>query len=301
MAFEFVEPTNETTTAPAAEENKEVTNDVTGTDAGNTGTDVQDDADDKGTENAGGADSGQPSGEGTGEPDGEPKPDDSKADEEARYFFGEHEVTIEVPDDVTEALKEKGIDAMQVARELYGEGGKFELSDETKQKLYDAFGKFAVDAYLSGLKAQNETFFLREETAAKEAEAANAQRYTDIAKEVGGDEGWSRLEEWALESLSDDELTAFNAVMQSGNQYLQAYAVRELESRRKAAQGDDKPNLIEPTAPSGGGDDNSPLTREQYIRELATLGQRFGKDRKAAAEYQAKLDARRRAGMARGL
>ncbi|AAP48770.1 scaffolding protein [Salmonella phage SP6] len=300
MAFEFVEPTNETTAAPAAEENKEVTNDVAGVDAGNTGIDVQNGADDQGNEDTGGEAVGQPSGEGDGEPDGKPKPDGS-TDEEARYFFGEHEVIIEVPDDVTEALKEKGIDAMQVARELYGEGGRFELSEETKQKLYDAFGKFAVDAYLSGLKAQNETFFLREETAAKEAEAANAQRYTDIAKEVGGDEGWSRLEEWALDTLSDEELEAFNAVMQSGNQYLQQYAVRELEGRRKAAQGDDKPNLIEPTATAAASEDNAPLSREQYIREIAQLGQKYGRDRKGMAEAQARLDARRRAGMARGL
>ncbi|HAE0645025.1 TPA_asm: scaffolding protein [Salmonella enterica subsp. enterica serovar Enteritidis] len=300
MAFEFVEPTNETTAAPAAEENKEVTNAVASTDAGDTGADVQNGTDNQGTENTGGGAAGQPSGEGDGEPNGESKPDGA-TDEEARYFFGGHEVTIEVPDDVTEALKEKGIDAMQVARELYGEGGKFELSEETKQKLYDAFGKFAVDAYLSGLKAQNETFFLREETAAKEAEAANAQRYTDIAKEVGGDDGWSRLEEWALDTLSDEELEAFNAVMQSGNQYLQQYAVRELEGRRKAAQGDDKPNLIEPTATAATSEDNAPLSREQYIREIAQLGQKYGRDRKGMAEAQARLDARRRAGMARGL
>lgn len=101
--------------------------------------------------------------------------------------------------------------------------------------------------------------------------------------------------------LSDDELTAFNEVMASGSQYLQQYAVRELESRRKAAQGDDKPNLIEPSAPSAASEDNGPLSREQYLREMMTLSSRFGADKKAAAEYQAKLDARRRAGMARGL
>lgn len=301
MSFSFNEPT---TTHPTAESSvaatEEVTTDATTDVSTDTGIDVQDgNAGAQRTEDTRGEDSGQPSEEGE---KGEPKPDDTKTDtEEVQYFFGEHEVTIEIPQDVTDSLKEKGIDAKQVAKELYAKEGKFELSDETKQKLYDAFGKFAVDAYLSGLKAQNEAFFLKEANAAKEAEAANAQRFTDISKEVGGEDGWARLEEWALETLSDDELTAFNAVMESGNQYLQQYAVRELEGRRKAAQGDDKPNLIEPSqaAPSGG--DNSPLSRDQYIREIAKLGERFGRDRKGMAEAQARLDARRRAGMAKGL
>lgn len=300
MAFEFVEPTTDTTQDTTVE-TKEVPDDAAAANADNPITDVPDDGAGIGTEDAGREAAGAPSGEGDGEPDGEPKPDDSALTEEPRYFFGEHEVTIEIPDDVTEALKEKGLDAAKVAAELYGEGGKFELSDETKQKLYDAFGKFAVDAYLSGLKAQNETFFLREENAAKEMEAANAQRFTDISKEVGGEEGWTRLEEWALETLSDDELTAFNAVMQSGNQYLQQYAVRELESRRKSAQGDDKPVLIEPTGSAAPTESNAPLSRDQYIREIAQLGQKYGRDRKAMAEAQARLDARRRAGMARGI
>lgn len=305
MSFSFTEPS---TTHPTAEENpvetKEVTTDAATTDVpADAGTAVQDDnAGAQPPEDAGGEASGQHSEEGdNGGENGEPKPDDTATDtEEVQYFFGEHEVTVDIPQDVTDSLKEKGIDAKQVAKELYSKDGKFELSDATKQKLYDAFGKFAVDAYLSGLKAQNEAFFLKEANAAKELEAANTQRFSDVSKEVGGEEGWSRLEEWALEALSDDELTAFNAVMESGNQYLQQYAVRELESRRKSAHGDDKPNLIEPSAPAAS-EDNGPLSREQYLREMMTLSSRFGTDKKAAADYQAKLDARRRAGMARGL
>lgn len=300
MGFSFNEPTTtHPTTEPSVEATEEVQTDAAGTvtDPDNAGTDVQGDANANSPSDTGGEDSSKPNEEGKGE---QAQEVESSADD-AVFFYGDHEVEIEIPQDVSDTLKEKGIDAMQICRELYGEGGKFELSDETKQKLYDAFGKFAVDAYLSGLKAQNDLYFMNEANAAKEREAADAQRFTDISKEVGGEDGWARLEEWALETLSDDELTAFNAVMESGNQYLQQYAVRELEGRRKAAQGDDKPNLIEPSqaAPSGG--DNSPLSRDQYIREIAKLGERFGRDRKGMAEAQARLDARRRAGMAKGL
>lgn len=300
MAFSFTEPTTTHPTSDAApEETQEATTDVTtDTDTVDTNADVQSDT---GDTDAGGAGGEDPKGE---TQEGEGKDEDKPAEssqEEVSYFFGGEEVTIEVPQEVEEELKAKGLDAYAIAAELYAKDGDFSLSEETKQKLYDAFGKFAVDAYLSGLKAQNEAFMLRSENESKEREAADVQRFTDISKECGGEEGWNRLEEWALESLSDDELTAFNAVMQSGNQYLQMYAVRELEARRKAAQGDDEVTLVQPSAPAVDASDNSPLSAQEYIREISQLSQRFGRDRKAAAEAQAKLDARRRAGMAKGL
>ena len=300
MAFSFTEPTTTHPTSDAApEETQEATTDVTtDTDTVDTNADVQSDTGDTDAGDAGGED---PKGE---TQEGEGKEEDKPAEssqEEVSYFFGGEEVTIEVPQEVEEELKAKGLDAYAIAAELYAKDGDFSLSEETKQKLYDAFGKFAVDAYLSGLKAQNEAFMLRSENEAKEREAADVQRFTDISKECGGEEGWNRLEEWALEALSDDELTAFNAVMQSGNQYLQMYAVRELVARRKAAQGDDEVTLVQPSAPAVDASDNSPLSAQEYIREISQLSQRFGRDRKAAAEAQAKLDARRRAGMAKGL
>lgn len=300
MAFSFTEPTTTHPTSDTApEETQEATTDVTtDTDTVDTNADVQSDTGDTDTGDAGGEDPKGETQEGEGKE--EDKPTES-SQEEVSYFFGGEEVTIEVPQEVEEELKAKGLDAYAIAAELYAKDGDFSLSEETKQKLYDAFGKFAVDAYLSGLKAQNEVFMLRSENEAKEREAADVQRFTDISKECGGEEGWNRLEEWALEFLSDDELTAFNAVMQSGNQYLQMYAVRELEARRKAAQGDDEVTLVQPSAPAVDASDNSPLSAQEYIREISQLSQRFGRDRKAAAEAQAKLDARRRAGMAKGL
>lgn len=301
MSFSFNEPT---ATHPTTEQTTEVDIHVTDTNTGadNNDTGVQDDASNVATENAGTEDSGVVPEEGkpTDQPDGESKPDGS-GPVEAEFYFGDTQVEIKIDDEVDAALKEKGLDAMAIAKELYSKEGKFDLSEDTKGKLYEAFGKFAVDAYLNGLKAQNEAWMQREATAIKEAEQANTQRFEDVAKECGGEEGWGKLEAWALEHLSDDELAAFNAVMESGNQYLQMYAVRELEGRRKSMQGDDKPNLIEPSQAAAPSEDNSPLSRDQYIREVAKLGSIFGKDRKGAAEAQAKLDARRRAGMAKGL
>lgn len=303
MSFSFNEPTStHPTTESTVEKPEENLNADASTDADSAGAVTQGSSADAGTENPGGEDTGVAPDEGksTDQPDGRSQPDDADL-VEADFFFGDTQVEIVIDDELSASLKEKGLDAMAIAKELYSKDGKFELSEDTKGKLYEAFGKFAVDAYLSGLKAQNEAWLHREAAAVKEAEQANVQRFEDVSKECGGEEGWSKLEEWALEHLSDGELEAFNAVMESGNQYLQMYAVRELEGRRKSMQGDDRPTLIEPSQAAAPSEDNSPLSRDQYIREVAKLGSIFGRDRKGAAEAQAKLDARRRAGMAKGL
>lgn len=220
---------------------------------------------------------------------------------EISYYFGGEQVEVEIAQDVTDALKEHGLDAAAVAAELYANEGDFKLSEDTMGKLYAAFGKFSVDAYLSGLKSQNEMFSMREANSAREMEAANTQRFTDISKECGGDAGWAALEAFALEHISDDELAAFNGVMESGNAFLQAYAVRELEGRRKAMMGDAKADLIEPTGSAAAQQENGPLNAADYQKELMKIGSTYGRDKRGAAEAQARLDARRRAGMAAGL
>lgn len=247
---------------------------------------------------------GSPS-EGEGKPEGSddgavtPTEEGSGEGDEVSFYWGDQAVDIEIADDVSAALQEKGLDAMAIAKELYAKDGSFNLSDETKQKLYDAFGKFSVDAYLSGLKAQNEMFVLNQTRDAERMEQANTERYQAISQEIGGEEGWGRLEAFALETLSDEELTAFNEVMNSGNQYLQAYAVRELESRRVKAQGDDKVTLIPGNAAVAS--EGGPLSRQEYQVELARIASEFKHDKAAHARAEAALDARRRAGLAKGL
>lgn len=241
-------------------------------------------------------------GEGDSDPDGEPKPDDAEATQEVgELYFGDQAVEIDIPQDVTDALKEHGLDAVAIANELYAKGGDFKLSPETKEKLDGIYGKFAVDSYLAGLKAQNEGFLHQSQRDAEAAERANTERFDVVSKEVGGAEGWAGMERFALETLSDDELTAFNAVMESGNQYLQMYAVRELESRRKAAQGDDKVTLVDATSAGSSDNDNAPMSGADYVRAIAQLGHKYGNDRVARANAERALDARRTAGMKAGL
>lgn len=297
MGYEITEPTD-TTTSQENTTDVTSTNDKPGTETGSdTPAADNPDATGLGTE---GTPKATDAGESTTTEGSEAADlDKTEGEDNPSFYWGDEQVEITIDDEVDVAMKEKGLDAMAIAKELYAKDGGFNLSDETKEKLYAAFGKFSVDAYLSGLKAQNEMFILNGQRDAEKAEQANAERYTQVAKEIGGDEGWSRLEAFALETLSDDELAAFNEVMTSGSQYLQAYAVRELESRRTKAQGDDKVTLIPGNAATESG--KGPLNRQDYLAEISKLSQTYRGDKEGYAKASAALDARRRAGMAAGL
>ncbi|MGL5456730.1 MAG: hypothetical protein ACRDB3_17815 [Citrobacter telavivensis] len=308
MSFSFTEPTathpvTETTVEETQTTVEETTND-TSTDSNGGGSDADKPGDgaEHGDEDAGGND---PDGEGkTEETTEEEVPPGDKPEQdtsEVSHFFGGEEVSIEVDPSHREAFESKGLDIDKLAAELYAKDGEFKLSDESYKACCDAFGKFAIDALISGLKAQNEQAISGWKHEAEARVRADEERFTGLCADIGGAEGWTRLEEFALETLSDTELAAFNEVMASGNQYLQQYAVRELEGRRKGAQGDDSVNLIEGNAMPAGSSDTAPLNARDYIKATAELGSKFPHDKAGYAKAQAALDARRRAGQAAGL
>lgn len=220
---------------------------------------------------------------------------------EAEYYFGDELVSIEVQPDHREAFEAKGLDIDALAAELYSKDGGFALSKESYDKCCEAFGKFAIDAFISGLKAQNEQAVAGWKHEAEARVRADEERFSGLCADLGGEEGWNRLEEYALTTLTDDELAGFNEVMASGNQYLQKYAVKELEGRRKATHGDDAVALIEGNATPAGSSDTAPLNARDYIKATAELGSKYQHDKVGYAKAQAALDARRRAGLASGL
>lgn len=300
MSFSFTEPTS---THPNTTEASDAAPVIAASDAAVDNPDVVPPVDNSEVPPDAGAETSQDEpGEGGDDPNGESKSDDTEAAPElGELYFGDDAVEIDIPQDVTDALKEHGLDAVAVANELYAKGGEFKLSAETREKLDKLFGKFAVDAYLGGLKAQNEGFMHKLQRDSEAAEQANTERFDVVSQEVGGKEGWDSLERFALDTLSDDELAAFNAVMGSGNQYLQMYAVRELEGRRKTTQGDDRVTLVDATSASSSSNDNGPLSGPDYMRAIAQLGQKYGNDKVARAAAEKSLDARRTAGMKAGL
>jgi len=237
----------------------------------------------------------------TEEPKGEePKPDSTEGEEtEGEFYFNGQQVQIEVPEDLKTSLSDAGVDVDKVVGELYGKDSDFTLSDETRAPLDEKFGKPLVDTFLSAIKSQNESVIKGAEEAKAAAEQANKQAVEWSNELVGGEETWNALESWAEANLDDAQIESFNKAMESGDKYLQELAIKDLHSKYQNSEGDTDASLIsgDSAANEGAG---APLTAQDYIAEMTSPEFRAlkGHDK---AKAQAQLDARRRAGMKKGI
>lgn len=218
-------------------------------------------------------------------------------------FFGGESVSVEVPDDIQAAFTEKGLDAQAVVAELFAKDGDFSLSEETRSKLDEAFGKPLVDAYLNLYKGQN-NMALKQFKADAEAEQATITANTASFNElVGGDEGWDKLAAWAGDNLSDAELESFNVVMAlDGKSFAAQRLVTEaLVARYQAANKAEESDVIKLLTDTGGAADApssdlpSKLSRQEFQALLGT--EKYKKD----PAYAAAIDNIRRASAAKGL
>lgn len=235
---------------------------------------------------------GNPSGE-------ESSQEDQPGTEEVELFYGEDSVTIDIPEDISAELESKGLNAKDLANELYRKGGDFSLSKETREKLEGIYGKFAVDAYLSSLKVQNDAFIKGNADALVAKEQADTERFTAISGLIGGEEGWNALSAWGNENLSDQEIDDLNAVMSSGNESLQRYAIQMLANQRSQAEGDPEAVLIQGQAPQER--EGGPLSAQAYRDAEAEARKTFRGNNAGYQQAISKLDARRRSGMQKGL
>ncbi|UOW66391.1 scaffolding protein [Aeromonas phage vB_AspA_Tola] len=170
-------------------------------------------------------------------------------DETSGMFWGDLAVEVSVPDEINAAFAEKGIDGQAILGELFAKDGKFELKEDTKAKLYDAFGKSLVDGYLNLYKGQNEmavSQYKAEYDSQQATLASNAKEFSELIP----DDQWGELDSWCAEALPEQELAAFNAVMSLPAEHWMAQktVLQALMSKRQAAlaesQGDGSVNLL---------------------------------------------------------
>jgi len=228
-----------------------------------------------------------------------PSTEEPPVTEEVELFYGAESVNITIPDDLSAELESKGLNATELANELYRKDGGFKLSDETRGKLDAAYGKFAVDAFLGSLKTQNDAFLQSGKDEAAAREKADSDRFASLTEPFGGEEGWNALSSWGNENLSEEQINDLNQVMASGHEGVQRYALQMLANQKRAAEGDPEAVLIQGNAPetaSGGA-----LSADQYRTEMAEARKAHRQDPRGFAQAQEKLDARRRAGQAKGL
>jgi len=131
-----------------------------------------------------------------------------------------------------QAVEAIGQDAFEAMQQEYVEKGK--LSEETFKSL-EAKGipKAMVESYIEGRKAVAE------------------MQTQMIYNEVGGQDEYGSLIEWAAQNLEPDEIEIFNGEVQSGNVTRAKVAVRNLAGRRAVA--DKTVRRVEgKSAPAGG-------------------------------------------------
>lgn len=123
-----------------------------------------------------------------------------------------------------ETVNKAGLDWDALNSE-YAEHGS--LSDDTYANLEKAgIPRDAVDTYIRG-------------------KTADAAAYDKAVYDLtGGQEGYSGLIEWARDALTDDEKSAFNAAVTSGNTAQATLAVEGLMARRAAKKGTPPSGLL---------------------------------------------------------
>lgn len=140
--------------------------------------------------------------------------DDSGPSAKSEATFSE-ENEDDVSDEVGDVLSVAGLDYTKLADE-YAANGR--LSDSSYAALKKAgIPKGLVDSYISGQEA----------ALARERETAEAAA-TELKGLAGGEDGYAALVSWAGNTLSEDEITAFNTAVNSGNKALAAMAIRGL-------------------------------------------------------------------------
>lgn len=153
----------------------------------------------------------QSDGEGEGEePPAEPEGEQSEQSDEG-YYYSEA---------IDSALNNAGVDPADVQREF---AENQQLGDETYSKLEQAgYPREMVDAYIKGLKA--------------DAQGEATEQVNEIMQEVGGQESYQEITDWASKNLTEQEINEFNRAVEGGSEAAK-WAVRGLYARYRQSEG----------------------------------------------------------------
>lgn len=218
------------------------------------------------------------------------------------YFFGDTKMEVTVPDEINNALTEAGIDSKDLLKQLFKKGGDFSLDEDTRTKLEGKFGKHMVDGYLSMYKGMNEQAAAKGKLDQEAAETTLKQQGEQYSEAVGGAEGIIKMEEYILSNLDENQITAYNSVMENGDHASQMLVISQLrktmELEDQAKNGDKKLDLVgdkETSSVSGGSVlDKGFITNAEFNALMEK--DEYWTDR----EYMARVDNARMAGKRQG-
>lgn len=158
---------------------------------------------------------------------------DTRYDEEGYVNFDA--VKDAYGDNLADVFQEAGIDPWEMNDHFYQNDGT--LTNEMYDQLNEAgFSDEVIDAYLGGLRSQMGYDD-------SEAIALSDSEISQIKNIAGGDEGYQRLVDWAGQNLPQEDIEAFDEVINTANQAAVRFAVKALMSQYEDAMGRD-PELV---------------------------------------------------------
>jgi hypothetical protein len=134
-------------------------------------------------------------------------------------------VAVEVTNtpEMEAAFTEKELDIDAVNKELYSEAG---LTDATREKLNEAFGKLSVDMYLQGMDARNEAMH---QTHTNNQAALDASMDKLTAEVTGGK--MTEVMAWANTNLQPDEYKKYADAINGTDEFAVKMALQDLTSK----------------------------------------------------------------------
>ena len=173
-------------------------------------------------------------------------------------------------DGLASVLEEVGIDPQEISERFYNDDG---ISEDDYAKLGEAgFSRQIIDTYLDGLRGGSQS------------EDIASNQIQGIKDSVGGDENYSKMVAWALESLPAEEVKAFNDLTETANAPAIKMAVQGLYSQYNNAMG------VEPSLVSGRASSGGPTPFRSTAEVVTAMSDpRYGKDVTYTEDVQRRL------------
>lgn len=149
--------------------------------------------------------------------------DTTTEEDSTGYIYKGVEVNITNTPEMTESFKEKGLDIDAVNKELYSKDG---ITEETRGKLDEAFGKASVDMYLEGLATKNDAMIASAEA---DTTALN-KRLDEVTNEATGDK-FDEVIAWAKKNLDGKEYTKYADIINGTDEFQIELALKSLTSQ----------------------------------------------------------------------
>ena len=194
---------------------------------------------------------------------------------ELQKKLGENNTTEESAEEtVEEQVEEEETPDASLLDRLWEES-KGEFSEETLKELAEAKPGDLAKMYLE----------YRNEMQSNEPRQLTEQDVQGLKGVVGGEENYDNMVQWASQNMSEDEVTLYDEVMDSGNPAAAYFAVQALAYKYQDSIGVEG-NLIQGKAPSN----NQNVFRSQAELVAAMNDPRYSRDPAYRQEIMQKLE-----------